>query len=189
MSATVILAIVGIIILGVVVILPIVIKKQLAVKNKVTVGTNNTETPKKTSEILVSVRTVKGTMVISLKADLMPATVRNFLKLVDSGFYNGLDFHRIEVWGIQGGDPVGTGTGGPGWTIRLEVNRKLRNIKHAVGMARLKDPDSAGSQFYILKSKVPSLDGKYAVFGNVIKGQNIIHKITKGDKMIEVKRL
>ena len=140
-------------------------------------------------EVHVSIVTDKGEIVVSLRPDLMPVTVENFVSLVEKGFYNGLTFHRVEDWVIQGGDPLGTGTGGSDKKIKLETHAELKNVKYAIAMARTSDPNSATSQFYILKKDAPSLDGGYAVFGNVIQGQEVVGKIVKGDKMKEVKVL
>jgi peptidyl-prolyl cis-trans isomerase B (cyclophilin B) len=137
----------------------------------------------------VTLDTDRGQIVMEVYPDLMPATVANFDKLVQSGFYNGLKFHRVEDWVIQGGDPIGNGTGGPGWKIRLETNPQLPNVRGAVGMARAMDPDSAGSQFYILKQDAPSLDGGYAVFGKVVQGMDVVDQIQIGDKMLSVKEV
>jgi cyclophilin family peptidyl-prolyl cis-trans isomerase len=134
-------------------------------------------------KIDVSIKTDKGEIVAELRPDLMPITVRNFVKLVEMRFYDGLTFHRVESWVIQGGDPEGTGAGGPGWTIKLETNPQLTNVKYCIAMARSTAPDTAGSQFYILKQDVPQLNGKYAVFGNIIKGQDVVDKIAIGDKI------
>lgn len=117
----------------------------------------------------------------------MPRTVENFQRLIKDNFYNGLTFHRVEHWVIQGGDPSGNGTGGPGWTIPLEVAEELKNVRGAVGMARTSDPDSAGSQFYILKSDSPWLDGQYAIFGKVIEGMDVVDKVELGEVMTTVK--
>lgn len=135
----------------------------------------------------ITIQTVKGQIVMEVYPKLMPGTVKNFEKLVDSNFYDGLTFHRVEDWVIQGGDPKGDGTGGPGWTIPFEANSDLKNVRGAVAMARGKDPNSAGSQFYILKKDAPWLDGQYAVFGKVIKGMDIVDQIQVGDKMESVK--
>lgn len=134
----------------------------------------------------VNIKTAKGDIVLELYPDLMPVTVGNFEKLVKSNFYNGLTFHRVEDWVIQGGDPQGNGMGGPGWTIPLETNPKLKNVRGALAMARSQDPNSAGSQFYILKKDASWLDGQYAVFGKVIKGMEVVDQIKKGDKMESV---
>lgn len=141
----------------------------------------------KMEEIIVSIQTEKGEIVVSLRPDLMPITVDNFVGLVNKGFYNGLKFHRVEDWVIQGGDPKGNGTGGSDKKINLETKPELKNVKYAVAMARSEDLNSASSQFYILKKDSSFLDGKYAVFGNVIKGKEVVDKITIGTKMTEVK--
>ncbi|MGE5416146.1 MAG: peptidylprolyl isomerase [Acidobacteriota bacterium] len=135
---------------------------------------------------VVTIQSTRGNIVMELYPALMPVTVANFEKLVKSGFYNGLTFHRVEGWVIQGGDPAGNGTGGPGWAIKLETNPKLKNVRGALAMARAADPNSAGSQFYILKTDAPWLDGQYAVFGRVTKGMDVVDKVQIGDKMIKV---
>ena len=135
----------------------------------------------------VTIETEQGQIGIEVYPDLMPVTVGNFEKLVQSKFYDGLAFHRVEDWVIQGGDPKGDGTGGPGWTIPLETNPQLKNVKGAVAMARAQDPDSAGSQFYILKQDASWLDVEYAVFGQVARGMEVVEKIKAGDKMTSVK--
>lgn len=135
----------------------------------------------------VTIETSRGNIVLEIYPKLMPVTTDNFAKLVKSGFYNGLTFHRVEDWVIQGGDPQGNGRGGPGWTIPLETNPELKNVRGAVAMARGEDPDSAGSQFYILKKDAPWLDGQYAVFGKVVQGMEVVDKIKVGDKMLSVK--
>jgi peptidyl-prolyl cis-trans isomerase B (cyclophilin B) len=135
----------------------------------------------------VTIDTAKGQIVIEIYPKLMPKTVANFNKLVDKKFYDGLTFHRVEDWVVQGGDPEGTGSGGPGWTIALETNTKLLNLRGAVGMARSTEPDSAGSQFYILKANEPVLDGQYAIFGQVIKGMDVVDKLQQGAKMTKVR--
>ena len=135
----------------------------------------------------ISIKTSKGTIMIEVYPTLTPVTVQNFERLVKEKFYNGLTFHRVEKELIQGGDPEGNGMGGPGWTIPLEISPGLKNVRGAVAMARGQDPNSAGSQFYILKKDLPSLDGQYAVFGRVIKGMDVVDKIKAGDKMMTVK--
>lgn len=134
-------------------------------------------------EIAVIVMTEKGDIHLSLRGDLVPLTVANFLKLAEAGFYDGLTFHRVEDWVIQGGDPRGDGTGGPGYRIPLEVHPDLRNRRGAVAMARSRDPDSAGSQFYILKRPATWLDGEYAVFGRVTEGMDVVDRIEAGDRI------
>lgn len=124
-----------------------------------------------------------------MKAELYPAiapnTVNNFISLVKKGFYDGLTFHRIiSGFMIQGGDPEGSGMGGPGYSIKGEFssNGFQNNLKHTKGvlsMARAHHPDSAGSQFFIMHQTSPHLDGSYAAFGKVIEGLNIVDKIAE----------
>ena len=122
-----------------------------------------------------------GEIQIELNDDAAPKTVENFVKLSQSGFYNCLTFHRIaKDFVVQGGDPAGNGTGGPGYTIPAEI--KLLHTKGAIAMARTGDqvnPEraSSGSQFYIALEPLPMLDGAYTVFGKVVKGMDIVEKI------------
>ncbi len=124
-----------------------------------------------------------GTIELELYPEIAPISVSNFKYLADKGFYDGLIFHRvIEGFMIQGGCPEGTGTGGPGHHIKGEFlqNGVANNLKHEKGvlsMARSAMPDSAGSQFFIMHEAAPHLDGQYAAFGKVIKGQDIVDKI------------
>jgi len=136
----------------------------------------------------VMVNTAKGDIELELHPEKMPITVENFLKLADSGFYDGLTFHRVEDWVVQGGDPKGNGTGGPGWNIKLETHPDLKNVRGALAMARSANPDSAGSQFYILTTDASWLDGQYAVFGMVTSGMDVVDKLEIGDKINSVKR-
>ncbi len=118
-----------------------------------------------------------------LYPEIAPNTVNNFISLVNSGFYNGLIFHRvIKGFMIQGGDPQGTGMGGPGYSIKGEFLRNgvANNLKHGRGvlsMARAMSPNSAGSQFFIMHASAPHLDGQYAAFGQVIEGIENVDKI------------
>ena len=141
-----------------------------------------------TRKIIVS--TAKGDMTIELYGKDAPLTVCNFVKLIKAKYYDGLTFHRVESNPgfklIQGGDPNGDGTGGPGYTIKLEISDKLKHVAGALAMARTQDPDSAGSQFYICREAIPQLDGQYAVFGKVIKGLDVAGKIAKGDKIKKI---
>ena len=124
-----------------------------------------------------------GVMKAELYPDIAPVTVKNFVDLAAKGFYNGLIFHRvIPDFMIQGGDPEGTGAGGPGYTIKGEFTENgFRNdLKHTRGvlsMARTMDPDSAGSQFFIMHADYPYLDGQYAAFGKLIEGIEVVDKI------------
>lgn len=130
--------------------------------------------------------TVKGTIKFELYESETPITTKNFIDLTNKGFYNGLVFHRVEPgFVIQGGDPKGDGTGGSGKNIPLEIAPTLTHKKGAVGMARSQEPNSASSQFYICLEDAKFLDKNYAVFGQVIEGQDVAQKIKKGDKIIK----
>jgi cyclophilin family peptidyl-prolyl cis-trans isomerase len=144
------------------------------------------------SDPIVLMQTTKGTMAIRVFASMVPTTARNFLDLVNRGFYDGKSFHRVETWCIQGGDPNGDGNGnfvdpntGQVRYIPLEINRKLsHSAPGVVAMARSQDPNSASCQFYILKKAMPQLNGQYAVFGGVVKGLDTIYGIRRGDRII-----
>jgi peptidyl-prolyl cis-trans isomerase B (cyclophilin B) len=129
----------------------------------------------------------KGKFVIELNLEKAPKTAGNFIKLAEQGFYNGLTFHRVEPnFVVQGGDPNGDGTGGPGYTIAFEETG-LKHVDGAVAMARKgDDKNSAGSQFYICLGPQHRLDGDYAVFGKVIQGMDVVRKIQRFDIMKEV---
>src|SRR5690348_15565818 len=128
-----------------------------------------------------------GTIKFELYPDSAPKTVANFEKLANSGFYNGLTFHRVEPgFVVQGGDPNGNGTGGPGYKIPAEFNER-KHVTGTLAMARSSDPNSAGSQFYICLAPAPFLDRQYTVFGQVLEGQDLVQKIRRGDKMKTVK--
>jgi peptidylprolyl isomerase/peptidyl-prolyl cis-trans isomerase B (cyclophilin B) len=134
----------------------------------------------------ITINTKYGDILIELYPDSAPDTVANFKVLAASGFYNGLTFHRVEPgFVVQGGDPDGTGRGGPGYTIHSEFNAR-KHITGTVAMARTADPNSAGSQFYITLAPQAFLDGQYTVFGQVTQGMDVVNKIKKGDAMIRV---
>lgn len=124
-----------------------------------------------------------NSMTIELYPDVAPNTVNNFLFLANNGFYNNLIFHRvIKGFMIQGGDPQGTGTGGPGYTIKGEFRQNgfTNDLKHdrgVISMARAMHPDSTGSQFFIMHAKAPHLDGAYATFGKLIDGFDELDRI------------
>lgn len=121
---------------------------------------------------------------VVLEGTEMPYTVANMVKLANAKFYDGLAFHRVEPdFVIQGGDPSGDGTGGPGYLINLEISPFLRHKKGAISMARTPEPDSAGSQFFITLKATPFLDAKYAVFGWVKSGMDVVAAVKKDDKM------
>lgn len=133
------------------------------------------------------IQTEKGDITVELYGEETPLTVANFVKLAQAGFYKGLTFHRVVPgFVIQGGDPKGNGSGGPGYAIKREVSPKLKHVEGALAMARASDPDSAGSQFYITLAPTPQLDGGYAVFGKVIKGMDVAKKIAVGDKIKDI---
>ena len=124
-----------------------------------------------------------GVVVVELDSRVAPITVENFVKLANKGFYNGLTFHRvIKGFMIQGGCPKGNGTGGPGYCIKGEflangINNPLKHTRGVISMARAMDPDSAGSQFFIMHQDAPHLDGQYAAFGKVVKGIEVVDAI------------
>ncbi len=134
----------------------------------------------------ITIETKHGTIVIDTFPDAAPKTVARITELARSGFYDGVVFHRVVPgFVVQGGDPTGTGRGGSGQNLPAEFNDR----KHKVGtvaMARASDPNSADSQFYIALDRLPSLDHKYTVFGQVKKGMKAVRKIQKGDKMLRV---
>ena len=127
------------------------------------------------------------TMKAELYPEVAPNTVNNFISLVKKGFYDGLIFHRIiSGFMIQGGDPDGTGMGGPGYSIKGEFsyNGVDNNLKHSRGvlsMARAQHPDSAGSQLFIMHANAPHLDGQYAAFGKLIEGEDVLDSIASVD--------
>ena len=124
-----------------------------------------------------------GTIEVELYKDVAPITVDNFIELVNKGFYNGLTFHRIiKGFMIQGGCPKGNWTGGPGYSIKGEfiangINNPLKHTRGVISMARAMDPDSAGSQFFIMHNDAPHLDGQYAAFGKVVNGIEVVDAI------------
>jgi peptidyl-prolyl cis-trans isomerase B (cyclophilin B) len=140
----------------------------------------------------VLLRTDRGNILIRVAYSMLPYTAGNFLDLVNRGVYNGLSFHRVESWVVQGGDPNGDGTGsfvdpetGRTRYLRLETHPRLtHNLPGMVAMARSSAPNSASCQFYILKRAMPQLNGKYAVFGRVIKGMGTVQAIGRGDRIL-----
>jgi peptidyl-prolyl cis-trans isomerase B (cyclophilin B) len=129
-----------------------------------------------------------GTIKFKFFPEKAPGHARNFISLAQKGFYNNVIFHRvIKGFMVQGGDPKGTGSGGPGYTIKAEFN-DLPHLKGTVSMARTNDPNSAGSQFFICLDRKEFLDGQYSVFGQVTEGQDIVDKIgslpTRNDRPV-----
>lgn len=137
----------------------------------------------KENTVNIVIDTNMGEIKAELYPDVAPVTVKNFVDLIKKGFYNGLTFHRvIEGFMIQGGCPKGNGTGGPGYCIKGEfkangVKNDLKHERGVLSMARAMDPDSAGSQFFIMHETSPHLDGQYAAFGKVTDGMNVVDRI------------
>ena len=138
-----------------------------------------------TKNPIVTFETTAGTITAELYPEIAPNTVNNFISLINKGFYDGLIFHRvIKGFMIQGGDPDGVGTGGPGYSIKGEfaINGVENNLKHTAGvlsMARSMMPDSAGSQFFIMHKDAPHLDVQYAAFGKVTDGMDTVNAIAE----------
>ena len=131
----------------------------------------------KEKKYTATIETEAGTMVAELYPKIAPQTVNSFVFLAREGFYEGVIFHRvIPGFMIQGGDPTGTGTGGPGYELKAEFN-DTKHERGVLSMARSADPDSAGSQFFVMHASAPHLDGKYTAFGKVTKGLETIDKI------------
>ncbi|MDO4924936.1 MAG: peptidylprolyl isomerase [Turicibacter sp.] len=157
--------------------------------------TSEVEQPEQLPLVTMNIKDY-GTIEAELYPHIAPNTVNNFISLINKGFYDGLTIHRIEKgFVLQGGDPTGNGSGGPGYSIEGEFtsNGFLNELKHTEGvlsMARTNQPNSAGSQFFIMLADAPHLDGNYAAFGKVISGMDIAHKIeeaglSNGPIMIE----
>jgi peptidyl-prolyl cis-trans isomerase B (cyclophilin B) len=132
------------------------------------------------------ISTPKGDMVFSFYPDDAPQHCAAFIKLADAGFYDGTAFHRVEPgFVVQGGDPQGDGTGGPGYNLKAEFNERP-HVRGTVAMARASSPDSAGSQFYICLDDARFLDKQYTVFGQLTDGFETLDAIRRGDKMTKV---
>lgn len=159
-------------------------KKEADTQSK-TSESNNTNSSSENKNLPIASITVEGYGVIKaeLYPEIAPNTVNNFIYLANKNFYNNLKFHRvIKGFMIQGGDPKGNGTGGPGYSIEGEFTsngfaNSLKHTKGVLSMARSQDPNSAGSQFFIMSGDAPHLDGEYAAFGKVISGLDVVDKI------------
>lgn len=128
--------------------------------------------------------TTKGPIVIQLTPDKTPVTVASFANLIKRGYYDGLSFHRvIPNFVIQGGDPLGNGTGGPGYNFKDEFDPSLRHSGPGILSMANAGPGTNGSQFFITHSAQPHLDNRHSVFGKVIEGQDVVNKIVQGDKI------
>ncbi len=138
-----------------------------------------------------TITTKFGTIVVKFFPDLAPMHVKNFITLAEAGFYNGTPFHRvIPGFMIQGGDPNGNGTGGPGYSIDAEFTAKKKHVAGILSMARSANPNSAGSQFFIMVAPSTHLDGQYSIFGEVVEGMDAVNKIVntprdRSDKPLE----
>jgi len=129
-----------------------------------------------------TVKTVRGDFTIKLRPDLAPKHVNSFVFLARDGYFDHVTFHRvIPGFVAQTGDPTGTGSGGPGYTIPAEFTTSLPYAPGVVGMARMSDPNSAGSQWFIAYAAAPSLDGQYTVFGQVTSGVDVVDCLTPRD--------
>jgi len=143
-----------------------------------------------TKSYAATISTAKGDIVVQLDAGAAPQTVNNFVFLAREGFYDGLTFHRVEPdFVIQGGDPLGNGSGGPGYTVPAEI--QLPHPEGAIAMARKSDqvnPEraSSGSQFYITLAPTPFLDGGYTAFGQVSEGMDVVQSIAVGDLIVKI---
>jgi peptidyl-prolyl cis-trans isomerase B (cyclophilin B) len=148
--------------------------------------------PVRNTEHYATIETSRGNIVVELYPAVAPKTVANFEKLAKEGFYNNLTFHRVEPgFVIQGGDPQGTGIGGPGYDVPAEISPTEKHLRGTIAMARKGDevnPErkSSGSQFYICLAPAPFLDGQYTLFGAVVEGMNVVDQIKKGDKMNKI---
>ena len=141
-----------------------------------------------------------GVIKAELYPEIAPESVRNFISLINKGFYDGLIFHRvIPDFMIQGGCPDGTGAGGPTWSIKGEfssngINNPLKHKRGVISMARAGHPDSAGSQFFIMHKDAPHLNGQYAAFGHVVEGMDVVDQIAavqtgRNDRPVEDVRI
>lgn len=134
-----------------------------------------------------TIKTNKGDIKLELFSEQTPHTCANFEKLANSGFYNGLKFHRvIDDFMIQAGCPQGTGTGGPGYTFEDEFHPELRHDGPGILSMANAGPNTNGSQFFITHVPCPHLDGKHSVFGKVIEGQEVVDTVAQNDEMISV---
>lgn len=139
------------------------------------------------SKATVVMTTNQGVIKYKFYPQDAPGTVKRIIELINGGFYNGLTFHRVVPgFVVQGGDPIGNGTGGSGVKLKAEFNSR-RHIEGAVAMARAAHPDSADSQFYISLGTHPHLDKNYTVFGQVVEGMDVARKLQVGDRMVNVR--
>ena len=139
-----------------------------------------------THRFIAHVYTTRGHFIVELLPGIAPEHVNSFVFLARERFFNGTVFHRVEPgFVVQGGDPTGTGTGGPGYTLPLEASQEPFT-RGVVGMARSQDPDSAGSQWFVTLGDAPHLNGQYTVFGRVVEGMEIVDCLEVGDRIIDL---
>lgn len=142
------------------------------------------------TDIRIVLKTSKGDIAATLFASKTPMTVANYLNLAAKGYYDGLTFHRvIPDFMIQGGDPLGTGTGGPGYKFGDEFHPSLRHSKPGIFSMANAGPGTNGSQFFVTHVPTPWLDGKHSVFGEVTQGQDVVNRIAKGDTIQKIEIL
>jgi len=148
------------------------------------------EAPAVVEDIKIVMTTSKGDIEATLNASKAPMTVANFLNLAKRGYYNNLTFHRvIPNFMIQGGDPLGSGTGGPGYQFDNEIDPSLKHDGPGIFSMANAGPGTNGSQFFITHGATPHLNGKHTVFGKVTKGQDVVNSIAKGDSIKSIKIL
>ena len=136
------------------------------------------------SDIKITLHTTAGDIDATMFSSKVPLTCANFLNLAKRGYYDGISFHRvIPNFMIQGGDPTGTGSGGPGYRFQDEIDRTLKHSKPGIFSMANAGPNTNGSQFFITHLPTPHLDGKHAVFGEVTAGQVVVNNVVKGDKI------
>ena len=141
-------------------------------------------------DIRIIMKTNRGAIEGTIFASKVPMTAANFLNLAKRGYYNGIKFHRvIPQFMIQGGDPTGTGSGGPGYTFADEIDKTLKHTKPGLFSMANAGPGTNGSQFFITHVPTPWLDGKHAVFGEVTTGQTVVDSIAQGDKIESIEIL
>lgn len=141
-------------------------------------------------DIRIILKTSRGAIEGTIFASKVPMTAANFLNLAATGFYNGVTFHRvIKDFMIQGGDPTGTGMGGPGYKFGDEIHPSLKHTKPGLFSMANAGPGTNGSQFFVTHVPCPWLDGKHAVFGEVTKGQDVVNAVAQGDKITGIEIL